>query len=204
MNRKPKVRNHLNLDTFNKKKKGCIFVKDRSSSNLASAVVIAIQRLNNNPRSRNLIKNQGIAEMGEKRQRLINGVAEKLQRTPTKIEDYQEAFRGELQFVCWSQALNFDVEYKGPWNDTQIYFIRNNSDKFDVITKPAGYLKMKFYCKRCIQVGHHRANHLCRDMCRKCHSINSHTTTVLVYCNNCMRYKLDFFFKLKFCGNLFF
>src|SRR6267143_6322734 len=190
MERNPKKRTEMVLAKFNKLKRCAIYVKDRSETNLLSAMTIAITKLREVDKAKFFWRNQTLREMHQKRTTFLNAATHALGRVPVTLEDYQELLVNEAQIICWGQNSNFNVEFKGANQEKQIYLIRDKFDIYDVITNPGGYFKTHYYCKKCAFVGNNKAYHWCGDSCKKCNSETVHEKSEVgpSYCIECRRF----------------
>src|SRR6266481_2432270 len=194
MPRRQGLRNLMDttLEEFLHKKSCVISVADSNKdTNCGSAIIVAIHRLRNDPASKYLVKNQCTYNRVQKECMTMNSLAAaRLGRDPKLIEDYQEFFKGEYQFVVWSvkDHANSTIVFSGKEPDTQqIYLVQTADGLYKVLTSPKALFGYDFFCTKCFGFEYKSTRHHCKLICDKCHGDVQHKGNIFQHCTDCLR-----------------
>ena len=189
-------RTTLNIREYLHKKGSVITIKNNDNLCLASALVVAIARIEKDPKYKILINSRKTAQQMKAME--LHWAAN-VPFSPCGLPEV-DLFQKYL--------TNYEINVvSGNHNDSIIYppkpSINNNvtpiylylhDNHYDVITSMPGFLSTSYFCHKCNKPYCKNSDHLCDAMCRSCRSYNCVLDGNGMVCNECER-----LFKNKAC-----
>ena len=177
------IRDHL------KNKKSVITIHNNDSLCLARALVVAVARLENDPKF-NQIKRSNRDVQLERALQLHQ--AANVPLGPCGMDEVKlfQQYLTNYQIIVVSGDHNNSIIYptKPPdTDDKQSIFLYYHNNHFDVITKLPGFLNRCYFCHRCHKCYDHTSDHLCQGMCRSCRAFGCVLQGDGIVCNECNR-----------------
>ena len=192
----PRRRTYTNIEEFIRKKGSIITIK-KDEICLARALVMAIAKVEKDPKYQRLKNPMGTWQ--EKRARELHeraNVSIQASYDIPEVERFQEYLtRYEINIVSASHnnAIIFPSKHSDEPGVIPIYLYLHHNH-YDVITKMAGFLGKSYYCHKCRKTYSDALKHVCPDMCKSCRSRDCKAGEGARQCDECNRW-----FKSKRC-----
>ena len=189
-------RTTLNISEYLHKKGSVITIKNNDDLYLARALVVAIARIEKDPKYKSLIDSRGRAQ--EKKARELHERA----NVPfgscglPKVDLFQKYLTNyEINIVSGNHndSIIYPSKPSNNNNVTPIYLYLHDNH-YDVITSMPGFLSTSYFCHKCSKSYCKNSDHLCDAMCRSCRSYGCVLNGDGLKCKECNR-----LFKNKTC-----
>ena len=177
------IREHL------KNKKSVIPIHNNDSLCLARALVVAVARIENDPKFNQIRRSDRDVQL-ERALQLHQ--AANVPLGPCGMEEVKlfHQYLTNYQIIVVSGDHNNSIIYptKPPGtDDKQSIYLYYHNNHFDVITKLPGFLNKTYFCHRCHKSYSNTADHVCPDMCGSCRSFGCVLQGDGIVCNECDR-----------------
>ena len=188
-------RTTLNIREYLHKKGSVITIQNNDNLCLARALVVAIGKIEKDPKYKSLIDPKRRAQ--EKKAIELHERA----NVPfgpcglPEVEMFQKYLtRYEINIVSGNHDNSIIYPPKPSTNNnvTPIYLYLHDNH-YDVITSMSGFLSRCYFCHACSQTYDHKLVHLCPGMCKSCRAYDCVVNDPME-CNECNRW-----FKSKVC-----
>ena len=186
----------LDIREYLQKKRSVVTIKNNNDNLcLARALVVAIAKIETDPKYKNLIGSRGRAQ--EKKAIALHERA----NVPfgpcgiPEVEMFQKYLTNyEINIVSGNHDCSIIYPPKPSTNNsvTPIYLYLHDNH-YDVITSMPGFLSNSYFCHKCRRSYNNKFDHLCPGMCKSCRSYDCVVNDPLG-CNECNRW-----FKSKAC-----
>ena len=178
-------------------KKGSIITIKKDKLCLARALVMAIAKIEKDPKYARLLHPKGTYQ--EKKARELHDRADvpvqAIYDIP-EVELFQE-YLTRYQINIVSASHNNTIIYPSkPSDDPEVIpiYLYLYYNQYDVITSMPGFLGKAYYCHKCRRSYYHTLDHICPDMCKSCRSRDCQEGEGARQCDECNRW-----FKSKTC-----
>ena len=189
-------RTTLNIREYLHKKGSVIIIKNNDNLCLARALVVAVARIEKDPKYKRLIDPKGTAQQMK---------AMELHRAANvpfgpcglpEVDLFQKYLTNYEINIVSGNHYNSIIYPPRPStnNDVTPIYLYLHDNHYDVITSMPGFLNTSYYCRKCNKSYCKNTDHLCNAMCRSCRSYDCVTDGKGVICNECERW-----FKSKDC-----
>ena len=188
-------RDVLNIKDFLHKKRSIITIQNNDNLCLARALVVAIAKIEKDPRYKHLMNPEKRTQ--EKKARELHEAAN-VPLGPCgipEVELFQKYLTNyEINIVSGNHDNSIIYPSKPSTSNsvTPIYLYLHDNH-YDIITSMPGFLSTIYFCHKCRRSYTHKLNHLCPGMCKSCRSYDCVVNDPLE-CNECNRW-----FKSKAC-----
>ena len=186
----------LNINDYLHKKRSIITIQNNDNLCLARALVVAIAKIEKDPRYKLLTNPNKRAQ--EKKARELHEAAN-VPFGPCGIPEvdlFQKYLTNyEINIVSGNHdnSIIYPPESSTSNTVTPIYLYLHDNH-YDVITTMPGFLSTVYFCHKCSQSYSNKFDHLCLGMCRSCRSYDCVINGNGLVCNECDRW-----FKSKDC-----
>ena len=189
-------RTTLNTREYLHKKGSVIIIKNNDNLCLARALVVAIAKIEKDPKYKTLVDSRRIAQQMK---------AMELHQTANvpfgpcglpEVKMFQKYLTNyEINIVSGNHngSIIYPPKPSGNNNVTPIYLYLHNNH-YDVITSMPGFLSTSYFCHKCSKSYSNISDHLCDAMCRSCRSYGCVIDGNGMVCDECERW-----FKSKDC-----
>ena len=188
-------RDVLNIRDFLHKKKSVITIQNNDNLCLARALVVAIAKIEKDPRYKHLMNPEKRTQ--EKKARELHEAAN-VPLGPCgipEVELFQKYLTSyEINIVSGNHDNSIIYPSKPSTSNsvTPIYLYLHDNH-YDIITSMPGFLSTIYFCHKCRRSYTNKLRHLCPGMCKSCRSYDCVVNDPLE-CNECNRW-----FKSKAC-----
>ena len=187
-------RTTLNIREYLHKKGSVITIKNNDNLCLARALVVAVARIEKDPKYAQLIEPK--RRVQEKKAIELHEVAN-VPFGPCGLPEvalFQKYLTSyEINIVSGNHNNSIIYPPKSSNNVTLIHLYLHDNH-YDVITSMPGFLSTNYFCHKCHKTYDHTSDHLCNAMCRACRSYGCVLDGDGLKCNEC-----DRLFKNKAC-----
>ena len=189
-------RTTLNIREYLHKKGSVITIKNKDNLCLARALVVAVARIENDPKYKTLVDSRWTAQQMKAMElhRAANvpfgpcGLAE-----VKMFQKYLTNYEINIVSGNHNDSIIYPPEPSTSNDVTHIYLYLHDNH-YDVITSMPGFLSTSYYCRKCNKSYCKNTDHLCDAMCRSCRSYDCVIDGNGMVCNECERW-----FKSKDC-----
>ena len=189
-------RTTLNIREYLHKKGSVITIKNNDDLCLARALVVAIAKIEKDPKYKTLIDSRGIAQQ-TKAMELHRAANVPFGPCGLPEVDLFQKYLTNYEINIVSGNHNSSIIYPptpfGNNNVTPIYLYLHDNH-YDVITSMPGFLSTSYFCHKCNKSYSNISDHLCDAMCRSCRSYDCVIDGNGIICDECERW-----FKSKDC-----
>ena len=188
-------RDVLNIKDFLLKKGSVITIQNNDNLCLARALVVAIAKIEKDPKYKQLANSEKRAQ--EKKARELHEAAN-VPLGPCgipEVELFQKYLTNyEINIVSGNHdnSIIYPPKPSTSNNVTPIYLYLHNNH-YDIITSMPGFLSGSYFCHKCRRSYSNKFDHMCLGMCKSCRSYDCVINGPLE-CNECNRW-----FKNKVC-----
>ena len=178
-------RTTLNIREYLKKKKTTIAINNTDNLCLARALVVAIARIENDPKYEQLRKSD--REIQRERALQLHRAA----NVPLglcgldEVKQFQ-AYLTNYEITIVSGDHDNSIIYPPEPGDKQPIYLYFQNKHFDVITKMPGFLSVCYFCHKCRKTYSNATDHMCPAMCKSCRSFEC-VFEQWIECNDCER-----------------
>ena len=184
----------LNIKEFLHKKRSVITITNNDDLCLARALVVAIAKIEKDPRYNHIIDPK--RRVQGKKARELHELA-KVPLGPCGLPEVElfQKYLTDYEINIVSTAHNNSIIYppKPTSSNAPPIYLHLHDDHYDVITTMPGFLGSTYFCHKCRQSYSDKHGHLCSGMCKSCRSYDC-VVNGPVECNQCNRT-----FKSKAC-----
>ena len=176
------------------KKKTIITIQNNDDLCLARALVVAIAKIEKDPKYKSLVNPRGRAQ--ERKARELHEAAN-VPLGPCGIPE-AEMFQNhlanyEINIVSADHDNSIIYPPKPTTTKAKSIYLYLHGGHYDVITSMPGFLGRSYFCHKCKLGYDHTLDHLCEGMCKSCRSFEC-VVNDPVECEQCNRW-----FKSKVC-----
>ena len=189
-------RTTLNIRDFLHKKGSIITIQNNDDLCLARALVVAIAKIEKDPKYKQLANSEKRAQ--EKKARELHEAAN-VPLGPCglpEVEQFQKYLTNyEINIVSGNHdnSIIYPPKPSVTNNVTPIYLYLHDNH-YDIITSMPGFLSNSYFCHKCTQPYSKKFDHVCSGMCMSCRSYDCVLIGNGLKCNEC-----DRLFKNKAC-----
>ena len=176
----------LNIREYLRKKRSVITIKNEDNLCLARALVVAVARIEKDPKYKTLADSRNHAQL-EKAMEL-----HRLANVPlgpcglTEVDLFQKYLTNyEINIVSGNH--NDSIIYPSEPSDKQSIYLYFHDNHYDVITSMPGFLSKSYFCNKCKKTYDHVSDHFCEAMCRSCRSYDCVMVGEGIVCSECDR-----------------
>ena len=178
-------RTTLNIREYLKKKKSIITINNTDNLCLARALVVAIARIENDPKYDQLRKSD--REIQRERALQLHRAA----NVPLGLCGLDEvklfqAYLTNYEITIVSGDHDNSIIYPPEPGDKQPIYLYFQNKHFDIITKMPGFLSVCYFCHKCRKTYSNVTDHMCPAMCKSCRSFEC-VFEEWIECNDCER-----------------
>ena len=189
-------RTTLNIREYLHKKGSVITIKNNDNLCLARALVVAIAKIENDPKYKTLVDSRkGTQQMKAMELHQAANVPFGPCGLP-EVDLFQKYLTNyEINIVSGNHNDSIIYPPKPSTNNnvTPIYLYLHDNH-YDVITSMPGFLNTSYYCRKCNKSYCKNTDHLCDTMCRSCRAFGCVIEGDGMVCDECERW-----FKSKGC-----
>ena len=159
----------VNIREYLKKKKSVITITNKDNLCLARALVVAIARIENDPKYHQIIDAKGRIQL----QRAVN--LHHAANVPLdlcgldEVKQFQ-AYLTNYEITILSGDHGDSIIYPAEPGDKQPIYLYYHNKHFDVITKMPGFLAISYFWHKCRKTYSNALDHMCPAMCKSCRS----------------------------------
>ena len=178
-------RDIVNIREYLKKKKSVITITNKDNLCLARALVVAITRIENDPKYHQIIDSRGRIQL----QRAFN--LHRAANVPLdlcgldEVKQFQ-AYLTNYEITILSGDHGDSIIYIAEPGDKQPLYLYYHNKHFDVITKMPGFLAVSYFCHKCRKTYNNALDHMCPAMCKSCRSFEC-VFEQWIECDECER-----------------
>ena len=179
-------RTTLNIREYLRKKGSVITIKNEDNLCLARALVVAVARIEKDPKYKTLADSRNHAQL-EKAMEL-----HRLANVPlgpcglTEVDLFQKYLTNyEINIVSGNH--NDSIIYPSEPSDKQSIYLYFHDNHYDVITSMPGFLSKSYFCNKCKKTYDHVSDHFCEAMCRSCRTYDCVMVGEGIVCSECDR-----------------
>ena len=175
----------VNIREYLKKKKSVITITNKDNLCLARALVVAIARIENDPKYHQISDGKGRIQL----QRAFN--LHRAANVPLglcgldEVKQFQ-AYLTNYEITILSGDHGDSIIYPAEPGDKQPLYLYYHNKHFDVITKMPGFLAVSYFCHKCRKTYSNACDHMCPAMCKSCRSFEC-VFEEWIECNECER-----------------
>ena len=178
-------RTTLDIREYLKKKGSVITINNTDKLCLARALVVAIARIENDPKYDQLRKSNRPIQ----RERALD--LHQAANVPLGLCGLDEvklfqAYLTNYEITIVSGDHDDSIIYPPEPGDRQPLYLYYQNKHFDVITKMPGFLAVCYFCHKCRKTYSNVADHVCPAMCKSCRSFEC-VFEEWIECNDCER-----------------
>ena len=189
-------RTTLSIREYLHKKGSVITIKNNDNLCLARALVVAIARIEKDPKYKILINSRKTAQQ-MKAMELHRAANVPFGPCGLPEVDLFQKYLTNYEINIVSGNHNDSIIYPpepSTSNDVTPIYLYLNHNHYDVITSMPGFLNKSYYCRKCNKSYCKNTDHLCDTMCRSCRSYDCVIEGDGMVCDECERW-----FKSKGC-----
>ena len=189
-------RTTLNISEYLHKKGSVITIKNNDNLCLARALVVAIAKIENDPKYKTLIDSRWRAQQ-MKAMELHRAANVPFGPCGLPEVDLFQKYLSNYEINIVSGNHNNSIIYPprpSINNDVTPIYLYLHDNHYDVITSMPGFLNRSYFCHKCSKSYSNISDHLCDAMCRSCRSFGCVIEGDGMVCNECERW-----FKNKSC-----
>ena len=178
-------RTTLNIREYLKEKGSVITVNNNDSLCLARALVVAVARIENDPKYHQIRNSKGHIQL----QRALDlHRAANVPLGPCGLDevDLFQKYLTDYEITILSGDHDDSIIYPPEPGDKQPIYLYLHDKHFDVITKMPGFLSTSYFCHQCRKTYCKTTDHLCEAMCKSCRSFDC-VLEEWIECNECNR-----------------
>ena len=167
------------------KKKSVITINNTDNLCLARALVVAIARIENDPKYKSIVSTLGHIQ----RQRAMD--LHRAANVPLglcgldEVKQFQK-YLANYEITIVSGDHDNSIIYPPEPGDKQPIYLYFQNKHFDVITKMPGFLSVCYFCHKCRKTYSNATDHMCPAMCKSCRSFEC-VFEQWIECNDCKR-----------------
>ena len=175
----------LNIREYLKKKKSVITITNTDNLCLARALVVAIARIENDPKYHQIRESKGRIQL----QRALD--LHRAANVPLdlcgldEVKQFQEHLTN-YEITVLSGDHGDSIIFPSEPGDKQPIYLYYHNKHFDVITKMPGFLSVSYFCHKCRKTYSNACDHMCPAMCKSCRSFEC-VFEEWIECNECER-----------------
>ena len=188
-------RTTLNIREYLHKKGSVITIKNNDNLCLARALVVAVARIEKDPKYKTLVDSRWTAQQ-MKAMELHRAANVPFGPCGLSEVDLFQKYLTNYEITIVSGNHNDSIIYpsKPSNNNVTPIYLYLHDNHYDVITSMPGFLTTSYFCHKCHKTYDHTSDHLCDAMCRACRSFGCVLDGNGMVCNEC-----DRLFKNKTC-----
>ena len=178
-------RTTLNIREYLKEKGSVITINNNDSLCLARALVVAVARIENDPKYHQIRNSKGHIQL----QRALDlDRAANVPLGPCSLDevDLFQKYLTDYKITILSGDHDDSIIYPPEPGDKQPIYLYLHDKHFDVITKMPGFLSTSYFCHQCRKTYCKTTDHLCEAMCKSCRSFDC-VLEEWIECNECNR-----------------
>ena len=178
-------RTTLNIREYLKEKGSVITINNNDSLCLARALVVAVARIENDPKYHQIRNSKGHIQL----QRALDlHRAANVPLGPCGLDevDLFQKYLTDYEITILSGDHDDSIIYPPEPGDKQPIYLYLHDKHFDVITKMPGFLSTSYFCHQCRKTYCKTTDHLCEAMCKSCRSFDC-VLEEWIECNECNR-----------------
>ena len=162
-------RTTLDIREYLKKKRSVITINNTDNLCLARSLVVAIAKIENDPKYRSIISPKGHIQL----QRALD-----LHQAPgvplglcglDEVKLFQK-YLTNYEITVVSGDHDDSIIYPSEPGDKQPIYLYYQNKHFDIITKMPGFLSVCYFCHKCRKTYCKTTDHVCPAMCKSCRS----------------------------------
>ena len=162
-------RTTLNIREYLKKKKSVISINNNDNLCLARALVVAVARIENDPKYTQIRKTQGHIQL-QRALDLHQAANVPLGLCGLDEVDMFQKYLTNYEITVVSGDHDDSIIYPANPSDKQPIYLYYHNKHFDVITKMPGFLSVCYFCHKCRKTYSNATDHVCPVMCKSCRS----------------------------------
>ena len=178
-------RTTLDIREYLKKKKSVITINNNNNLCLARALVVAIARIENDPKYRAIISTQGHIQL-QRALDLHQAANVPLGLCGLDEVDMFQKYLTNYEITVVSGDHDDSIIYPANPSDKQPIYLYYHNKHFDVITKMPGFLSVCYFCHKCRKTYSNATDHVCPTMCKSCRSFEC-VFEQWIDCDECKR-----------------
>ena len=179
-----------NIRDYLRGKKSVICINNRDDLCLARALVVAIARIEKDPRYKRIIE-PGNRVQRERALDLHETANVPLGPCGLKEVDLFQHYLVHYQIIVvsgdQSNAIIYPPHPPANPNPEKSIYLYYQANHFDVITKLPGFLNTNYFCHQCHKGYDHTTDHLCKGMCQSCRGVGCTIENNGMVCQECER-----------------
>ena len=178
-------RTTLNIREYLKKKKSVISINNNDNLCLARALVVAVARIENDPKYTQIRKTQGHIKL-QRALDLHQAANVPLGLCGLDEVDMFQKYLTNYEITVVSGDHDDSIIYPANPSDKQPIYLYYHNKHFDVITKMPGFLSVCYFCHKCRKTYSNATDHVCPAMCKSCRSFEC-VFEQWIDCDECKR-----------------
>ena len=178
-------RTTLNIREYLKKKGSVITINNKDNLCLAGALVVAVARIENDPKYDQIRK----PDRNIQRERALQlHWAANVPLGLCGLDEVKlfQAYLTNYEITIVSGDHDNSIIYPPEPGDRQPIYLYFQNKHFDVITKMPGFLCVCYFCHKCRKTYSNVTDHMCPAMCKSCRSFEC-VFEEWIECNDCER-----------------
>ena len=162
-------RTTLDIREYLKKKRSVITINNTDNLCLARSLVVAIAKIENDPKYRSIISPKGHIQL----QRALD--LHQAAGVPLGLCGLDEVklfqkYLANYEITVVSGDHDDSIIYPSEPGDKQPIYLYYQNKHFDIITKMPGFLSVCYFCHKCRKTYCKTTDHVCPAMCKSCRS----------------------------------
>ena len=178
-------RTTLDIREYLKKKRSVISINNTDNLCLARALVVAIARIENDPKYRSIIATKGHIQL-QRALDLHQAANVPLGLCGLDEVDMFQKYLVNYEITVVSGDHGDSIIYPVNPGDKQPIYLYYHNKHFDVITKMPGFLSVCYFCHKCRKTYSNATDHVCPAMCKSCRSFEC-VFEQWIDCDECKR-----------------
>ena len=178
-------RTTLDIREYLKKKKSVITINNKDNLCLARALVVAIARIENDPKYDQIRRSDRYIQQ-ERALQLHRAANVPLGLCGLDEVKLFQAYLTNYEITIVSGDHDNSIIYPPEPGDKQPIYLYFQNKHFDVITKMPGFLAVCYFCHKCRKTYSNACDHMCPAMCKSCRSFEC-VFEEWIECNECER-----------------
>ena len=178
-------RTTLDIREYLKKKRSVISINNTDNLCLARALVVAIARIENDPKYRAIIATKGHIQL-QRALDLHQAANVPLGLCGLDEVDMFQKYLANYEITVVSGDHDDSIIYPANPGDKQPIYLYYHNKHFDVITKMPGFLSVCYFCHKCRKTYSNATDHVCPAMCKSCRSFEC-VFEQWIDCDECKR-----------------
>ena len=162
-------RTTLDIREYLKKKRSVITINNTDNLCLARALVVAVAKIENDPKYRSIISPKGHIQL-QRALDLHRAAGVPLGLCGLDEVDMFQKHLTNYEITVVSGDHDDSIIYPPEPGDKQPIYLYYQNKHFDIITKMPGFLSVCYFCHKCRKTYCKTTDHVCPAMCKSCRS----------------------------------